>query len=95
MPFLHCCTPTTQSPAMAARVHSCSDSGVVDGSLSRSTSDFSSDSMQTSTPSSANGSVLQMAERRDSSQQQVPLHKTVCSVCVGSLGQSWLWPASA
>ena len=73
MPFEQRCTPTAQSLAMAARVHSCSDSGLVDGSLSRSTSDFSSDSMQTGTPSSSNGSVLEMAERRDSSQQQVPL----------------------
>lgn len=56
---------------MAALVHSSSDSCVLDGSLSRSTSDFSSDSMQTCTPSSSNGSVLQMAERRDSCQQQV------------------------
>lgn len=70
-PFLQLSRPSARSPVMAARVQSCTDSGLVDGSLSRSTSDFSSDSMQTSTPSSSNGSVLQMAERRDSSQQQV------------------------
>lgn len=56
---------------MAALVRGCADS-VDDAPLSRSTSDFSSDSMQTCTPSSCNGgmSVLEMAERRDSCQQQ-------------------------
>lgn len=79
---------------MAALVHTCLDSGLLDGSLSRSTSDFSSDSMQTCTPSSSNGSVLQMAERRDSCSQQVSW-KRGGSVCVSfrSIGAVYGLPA--
>lgn len=81
-----------QAGTMAAVVSSscCADRAEVD-LLARSASNLSSDSMQTATPSSANGSVLQMAEGRADSQQQVCTSLSCitvsCAACAGRVSR--------